>query len=211
MGGLYLVRHGQTEHNAQQVLQGPRIDSELSELGMRQAAAVAQALHGVDYEAVFASPLKRARATAQAIVDTRTRRAAVQVVPELYEVDYGDFIGHPYEQVRDDVQQVLDAWRMGFLNESFPGGESALVAQQRVNPFARRLLEQARGEDLCVVAHGRINRILLATLTGMGLGRLEEIPQANGSITELDVSLDGVHVKRLNDTSHMDEPSDSFS
>lgn len=224
MGRILLVRHGQTTANAQEIIQGPRIDAELSELGHRQAGSVAQALAATPLQAVYTSPLTRARQTAEAVVrrvaGAAPREAgnslAVQVVPELYEMDYGRFIGQGYAAVRDEMDQVLDAWRMGFVDQPFPGGESALLAQHRIRPFAARLVEQAaagRGDQaVAVVAHGRINRVLIATMTGAGLQRLEEFPQSNASITELEV-IEGTPpvVRRLNDTSHLSLASDSFS
>lgn len=224
MGRIYLVRHGQTTANAQQVIQGPRIDSGLSELGQRQATSLAEALAAIPLQAVYTSPLTRARQTADAVVRRHTAAAAgrggsgqataslaIQVVPELYEMDYGRFIGQDYDAIRAEMDQVLDAWRMGFVDQPFPGGESALLAQHRIRPFAHRILEQADGHDVAVVAHGRINRVLLATVTGAGLRRLEEFPQSNASITELEVAEGRAVVRRLNDTSHLSLSSDAFS
>ncbi len=218
MGRVYLVRHGQTTANAQQVIQGPRIDASLSELGERQPTSLADALAKDPLQAVYTSPLTRARQTAQAVVRRHTGNGeagaslAVQVVPELYEVDYGRFIGQGYDAIRAEMDQVLDAWRMGFVDQPFPGGESALLAQHRIRPFAARLLEQAQdGREVAVVAHGRINRVLLATVTGVGLQRLEEFPQSNASITELEVKDGKAAVRRLNDTSHLSLSSDAFS
>lgn len=217
MGTIFLLRHGQTTANAQEILQGPRIDAPLSELGQRQADSLGQALAGQDLAAVYSSPLQRARDTAHAIVLRRGRHVApgrsaiaVQVVPELYEMDYGDFVGRNYADIRDAMDQVLDAWRLGFVDQPFPGGESALLAQTRIRPFALRLLDAAGQQDVAVVAHGRINRVLLATLTGAGLTRLEDFPQSNASITELSVN-GSVSVQRLNDTRHLALASDSFS
>ena len=217
MGTIWLLRHGQTTANAQEVIQGPRIDAPLSELGQRQADRLGDALAGEPLSAVYSSPLLRARATADAVV-TRHRgrdatargQLAVQVVPDLYEVDYGRFIGQSVSAVRDEMDQVLDAWRLGFVDEPFPGGESALVAQTRIRPFAQRLVEAAADRHVAVVAHGRINRVLIATLTGAGLTRLEDFPQSNACINELGV--DGaVTVRRLNDTAHLGHVPDAFS
>ena len=217
MGTIWLLRHGQTTANAQEVIQGPRIDAPLSDLGVRQAASLGDALADRPIEAVYSSPLVRARSTAEALVSRHQRRdatakgqLAVQVVPELYEMDYGAFIGRSYADIRDEMEQVLDAWRLGFVDQPFPGGESALLAQTRIRPFAARLAETAQAQDVAVVAHGRINRVLIATLTGAGLTRLEEFPQANASITEL--AVDGaVTVRRLNDTAHLSLATDAFS
>jgi broad specificity phosphatase PhoE len=217
MGTIWLLRHGQTTANAQEVIQGPRIDAPLSDLGLRQAASLGEALAHRPIEVVYSSPLVRARDTAEALVRRHQRRdasakgqLAVQVVPELYEMDYGSFVGRSYTDIRDEMDQVLDAWKMGFVDQPFPGGESAALAQHRIRPFANRIVDAAKDREIAVVAHGRINRVLIATLTGAGLTRLEEFPQSNASITELDV--DGaVTVKRLNDTKHLALATDAFS
>ena len=219
MGRIYLVRHGQTTANAEEIIQGPRIDAALSELGLRQASSVGEALAREPIQALYTSPLTRARQTAEAVVQRHAGTArgeakgglAVQVVPELYEMDYGAFIGQGYAAIRDEMDQVLDAWRMGFVDQAFPGGESALLAQHRIRPFASRLVQEAEGKDVAVVAHGRINRVLLATVTGAGLQRLEEFPQSNAAITEVEVGQGRAVVRRLNDTSHLSLATDAFS
>lgn len=209
MGRIYLARHGQTVMNRDRILQGPRIDAELSDLGHRQAKSLAEALAPVPIAALFCSPLVRARQTAQAVVEAHTSASlAIQVVPELYEMDYGHLAGRRYDEVEMDMAQLLDAWTLGFTDQSFPGGESPVLAQHRIRPFAQRITEQARRNDVAVVAHGRINRVLIATLTGAGLTRLEEFPQSNASITSLHVD-EGVRLEKLNDTAHLAQDSDS--
>ena len=80
MGTIWLLRHGQTTANAQHVIQGPRIDAPLSDLGVRQAASLGEALADRPIEAVYSSPLVRARSTARAgtalesVDDRRVRR-----------------------------------------------------------------------------------------------------------------------------------------
>lgn len=218
MGRIYLLRHGQTVANRDRILQGPRIDAELSDLGLRQADSLGTALADQPLEALYCSPLSRARQTALAIAEQHRRNRsggreglAVQVAPEIYEMDYGSLAGRSYDDIAAEMEQVLDAWRLGFVDQKFPGGESPVLAQHRLRPFARRLRHEARGGDVAVVAHGRINRILIATLTGAGLTRLEEFPQSNASITELAVDGDAVSLLRLNDVSHLSLATDSVS
>jgi broad specificity phosphatase PhoE len=233
VGHIYVVRHGQTVANRDRRIQGPRIDAELSDLGHSQAASVARAMADIALSALYSSPLLRARQTAQAVAALQGSRVppamrqmeetgeatashaaqtlALQVVPELYEMDYGQFTGRDYDEVAPDMEQVLDAWRLGFVDQPFPGGESPVLAQHRIRPFLARVLDQARHADVAVVAHGRINRVLLASLTGAGLTRLEEFPQSNAAITQLEVGPGAVLVRRLNDTSHLDLVSEAFS
>lgn len=211
MGNLYVVRHGQTDCNAQGVLQGPRIDALLSDIGHQQAAALGRAFLETPLDGVYTSPLRRARQTAQGILEAHTGAVPGTVVPELYEMDYGDYCGRPLHQVETDIEQLFDAWSMGFIDQAFPGGESPLLAQHRIRAFALRLLEQASTRDMAVVAHGRINRVLLATLTQGRLDDLERWPQANANITHLEAEDGELVVRRMNDTSHLDDVDDSFS
>lgn len=218
MGRIFLLRHGQTVANRDRILQGPRIDAELSDLGLRQAESLGTALAAHPLGALYSSPLARARQTAQAIAARHERNhggerggLAVQVAPEIYEMDYGMLAGRTYDEIGAEMEQVLDAWRMGFVDQKFPGGESPVLAQHRLRPFAHRVRSEAREGDVAVVAHGRINRILLATLTGAGLTRLEEFPQSNASITELAVAEDAIEIVRLNDVSHLSLATDGLS
>ena len=210
MGRLFVLRHGETGLNRQRIIQGPRLDDVLSELGHRQAERLADAMGAEPLGALYTSPLQRARQTATAIQAGQRGRGglAAEVVPELYEMDYGRFAGIRYEEADPHIEQLRDAWRMGLLGEPFPGGESPLLAQHRVRPFCTRVLAEAARHPVAVVGHGRLNRILLATLTGAGLERMDEFPQSNAAITELEIAAGAAKVVRLNDTAHLDLAGD---
>lgn len=210
MGNLYVIRHGQTTCNADGIIQGPRIDSELSEAGHAQADALGAAFQESELDAVYVSPLHRARQTARHLLDARPGRIDARIVPEMYEVDYGHLCGRTVDESRDTIIDVLDAWQMGRPDEPFPGGESALLAQLRVRATAARLRAEALERDLALIAHGRINRILVATLLGRSLSELESLPQDNANITHLDIG-ESVELRRVNDTAHLDELDPAFS
>ncbi|MEK6985846.1 MAG: histidine phosphatase family protein [Candidatus Thermoplasmatota archaeon] len=209
MGNLWLVRHGETNLNRERIIQGPRLDDTLSERGHRQAERLADALAPHPFGALYSSPLARARQTAAAIGGHAARRSLpIEVVPELYEMDYGRFAGQRYDDAEPHIEQLRDAWRMGYLGEPFPGGESPILAQHRVRPFCTRILAEAARHPIAVVGHGRLNRVLLATLTGAGLERMDEFPQSNAAITELAVNGGVARIVRLNDTAHLDLAGD---
>ncbi len=210
MGRLFVLRHGQTGLNRERIIQGPRLDDDLSELGRHQASRLGDALREQGLGTLYTSPLRRARETAHAIERGQGARRAlpVEVVPELYEMDYGRFAGLRYDEAEPHLEQLRDAWRMGMLAEPFPGGESPILAQHRVRPFCNRVLAEAARHPVAVVGHGRLNRVLLATLTGAGLERMDEFPQANAAITELVVEDGQASIVRLNDTAHLDIAGD---
>lgn len=211
MGHLYILRHGQTTCNAEQVIQGPRVDAPLSEVGHRQAAALGDAFAATPLRVVYTSPLSRARQTTDSLVDAQQRPPAPEVVPELYELDYGTLCGRALPDVQAQVTEVLDAWGLGFVDMPFPGGESPVLAQHRVRAFARRLRDETLDHDVAVMAHGRINRVLVTTLLGLPLTAMPRFPQANANITHLEAHGDGWTVRRVNDTRHLQEDDGSVS
>ena len=203
VGQLYVIRHGQTTCNAAAIIQGPRIDAELSEEGRRQAAALGEAFGATHLDAVVTSPMRRARDTAEALVAGVSSSVPSRVAPELYEIDFGDYCGRTVPDVADGMEQIADAWDMGFVDQAFPGGESPVLAQHRIRPVAQALREQAKSHDVAVVAHGRINRILLATLLGRPLTEMGRFPQDNANISQVEWTEAGPVVRRLNDISHL--------
>ena len=163
---LYLVRHGETEWNRQERIQGST-DIPLNDTGRTQALASAALLASVEPHAVFASPLLRAFETGEIIA--RTLGLPVPVpVPKLVERHYGEAEGLNYRQIEKR-----------FPDRSLvPGQEHK---QQLSTRSMRALLAIARssdGEAVVIVAHGGVIRAILAELHPSG----PHGPIANGSI-----------------------------
>ena len=97
---IYLARHGQDRDNVKGILNGHR-DEPLTELGMQQAATLAEEIRDADitFEAVYTSPLQRAHATAQAITEVLDIEEPV-VMPKLIERDFGVMTGKPIKDIK---------------------------------------------------------------------------------------------------------------
>jgi broad specificity phosphatase PhoE len=152
---LVLVRHGQTDANARGLLLG-RADPPLSELGCRQAAALAAR---VPEEArVIASPLSRTVETARAF------GRPVETDERWIELDYGSFDGRP---VADVPGEIWRAWRAD--PHYVPGGGESLAALGiRVREACEELLEEARARDVIVVSHVSPIKAALAWALSVG-------------------------------------------
>ena len=137
---LIVVRHGQTESNAAGLICG-RADPPLTELGRRQADALAAALPTPDR--VVASPLGRAQETAAAF------GAPVETDERWIELDYGRLDGTPVTTV---AQDVWDRWRadVGFVPA---GGESLAALGTRVRAGCEDLAADAAEGNVVVVTH----------------------------------------------------------
>ena len=179
MTTLYLIRHGATVQNEARpvVLQGCGINGPLSETGQQQAAGVAQVLSRMPLTKVYASPLQRARQTAEAIA--APHRLPVQTVEGLHEVDVGEWEGISWDQIMEDQPEEYARFIADPESVPYLGGESYGNVLQRVKPAILDLLAGHVEESIAVVAHNVVNRVLLADLLGLPLKRAKDIRQAN--------------------------------
>jgi broad specificity phosphatase PhoE len=184
------------------MLQGPRIDGPLSPRGIRQAEALADRLAPFPIDRVFTSPLIRARQTAEIV--GAPHAAAPTVDPDLVEFDWGVWCGRPLdERLEREVAAIRARWRSGELDSGPEGGESPAAVSCRAARFLERL-RATRATNALVVAHGRFNRILMATLLARPLSRMDEIRQRNGSLSSFDWNGDGDVVPvLLDDVTHI--------
>ena len=184
---LYLIRHGETDHNVERRIQGPLLDSPLNDRGRAQAEALGrrfaeQLQGGLRLDAIYASPLKRAWETAAAVARGAGVRE-VHALPALIEFSWGDYLGQREADVADAMRAAHEHWRAGRVEYELPNGESPKRAWERAWEGLLPVLERHRDGDVALVAHGRINKIVLSGLLHRDLSRMEEFPQGNTSVT----------------------------
>ena len=190
---FYFVRHGQSEGNAARVFTG-QTDSPLTELGRRQAAVVADELTNVKFDRVVSSDLSRSRDTAEVIA--KRRGLAVEVVPELREINVGDRTGKTFDEARG-----LPSWSDdGFV--SWPGGESLDQVLARTLGAIDRLTRESPGKTILIVGHGGVNRILMSHFLGI-LPKLDRTPGGNTNISVVHTDGKKHTVERLFATDHV--------
>ncbi len=201
---MYLVRHGATEHNLARPsrLQGRKLDDPLSAEGRRQAERTAELLAGAGLQAVFSSPMLRARQTAELIA----ARHGLTVVPvgDLIEVDVGDWEGLSWdaiEQAWPDASQAFlaDAGVHGYL-----GGENLQSVRDRVAPAFERLSRENLGRTIAVIAHNVVNRCYLTSVLGLPVSQYRVITQDNCGVSLLRIWEGKTKVVTLNAVFHLD-------
>ena len=149
---LFLARHGESMANAEGIFASHRIDAPLSPNGMRQAQDLARWLKGTRISAVYASPLVRARQTAEIAC------AQFDIEPVftdlLREIDVGDLEGTPEDdpEYRGAFDHVLNLWERGFHSEGFSGGETLLDAGKRLDKLLDRI-EREGSDHVLLVGH----------------------------------------------------------
>ena len=166
MAHWYLVRHGETEWNAQERVQG-RTDIPLSNVGREQAARTAARLAGCRFGAVYASDLLRAQETARIVVARLSEPIPqVRLRPSLRERAYGELEGASWEEVRAAAGEERE-FEGHDLDLRPEGGESVRELFERLGGFARELESSHPDDDVLVVSHGGALRALAVRLLGL--------------------------------------------
>lgn len=180
---LWLARHGETEENTAGRILGRR-DPPLSSEGVAQAEALAGRLRDEGLSAVWASPLQRARRTAEVVAQALGLEA--ETLEDLVESDRGDWEGRLVAELALESPELHAAFLAGEPSFRFPGGES--LAEQRTR--TRSALETVSAGPLpaLVVAHAGTIR---AALANSGAPVPPESALAHGAVVELKLAPPG--------------------
>jgi len=198
---ILLARHGETPWNAEGRYQGQE-DIPLSPVGEGQARALGERLREVTITRAVASPLRRARHTAELALGQRDLPLTLD--PGLMEIAHGTWEGLLASEIREADPERLRQWREAPHEVLMPEGESLQHVLDRAWPAFVRATEGLGDDDtLLVVAHDAVNRVLLCRILGIPLAQLWGFRQAPTTINLLEgPDVDHLEVVRLNDCSH---------
>ena len=199
---ILLVRHGETAWNREGRYQG-RTDIPLSPDGEDQVARLAQRLAGIPIDVAVASPLARAKATAQAILGARAAQLALDA--DLVEISHGAWEGHLASDVQRDHAEMFGTWRSapGRDVPAGPGAETLGDVEARAWAVLERVCARLGDRTALIVAHDAVNRVILCRVLGLPLERVWKFRQAPAALNVLaGPSLAELAVVRLNDSDH---------
>jgi probable phosphoglycerate mutase len=191
---VLFVRHGQTATTGK-VLPGRAPGLHLAEEGRRQAEAVAVHIGGLNnVEAVYASPLERARETAAPIAKRLGLRVAVERT--LNECDFGEWTGGELKALMKRPEwRTIQRYPTGFR---FPGGESFPEMQLRMTQAVERMRERHPGKTVVAVSHADPIKAAVATAVGTHLDLFQRIVISPCSVTAIAYGADGPIVLTVN-------------
>lgn len=202
-----LVRHGETYQNRHHVVQGQDPTwGRLTPEGVKQARLLGEAMAHRHFDIVYCSPLERAVLTMSMLLLARPGDRTLPLVfpPELREVNQGVLSGRPQAEWREALVGRDP------MTHRAEGGENWYEVQARVVRYFREVILSAGHANVLVVAHGGVNRGLLAHLLdielatswqGAGVGT----PQDNTCVNELVVDRQGNLLEAVvNDTTHLE-------
>lgn len=198
---LILVRHGESEWNRIGRYQGQE-DAPLSELGLRQAEALANRLKREQIEAIYTSPLQRARRTAEAIAHFHPEAPFIEE-RALYEIHHGEWQGLLAAEVRERYSELLAEWRSFPTRCQMPGGESFSNILKRTLNLREHLAKKHVGGTILLSTHDVVVKILIADALGMHMDRINRIWVTNASISVVEYTDDLPFLVSLSEACHL--------
>jgi alpha-ribazole phosphatase len=201
MGLFYLVRHGETEWNAEGRFCG-RTDVPLSEAGRRQARSLAERLKPLPFLALYSSPLERALETARLI----SQRFGLEPILDerLVELNYGQWEGRTLAEIMKNDPETFQAWDADPAQVAPPGGETGLEAQQRVVSFLDFLAARHPQGHVLVVFHKTVCRLAICHALGMSPSEYRRrLILNNAALSIIQPQSYGWQLITFNDTSHL--------
>lgn len=200
MTTFYLVRHGQSTWNEIGRIQGKQ-DPPLSAQGRRQATALAQGLRHEPLNAIYSSPQRRARMTAEAVATDHA--LPVRTVEGLAEIDHGFWEGLTEAEIQRRFAISFYTWLTRPSQTLMPGGEHCLAVQQRVLNAWRDIVAQHPGDHVLVVSHDIPIKVIIADVLQLRLDSIGHFVLNNAAITVVQETNGQLQLCRLNDRCHL--------
>jgi alpha-ribazole phosphatase len=193
---IYLIRHGQVNGYEAFPVYG-HTDVDLTEVGIIQMKQVAERLRLTEPKAVYSSDLARSATGARLIAQYHD--VPVYPLPELREMQFGDWESTTLQDIRTRFPEELQKRQDDLLNYKAPGhGESIAELAVRIDAVMDRIRGEQQGNDIVIVAHGAVNRIILCRALGLDIARMFTIHQAYGCLNIIDYFADGTLVRMMN-------------
>ena len=215
---VIIVRHGQSNYNAQKIIQGRCDESILTEKGIADANIVGQALSKVKIDAFYCSPLQRAKQTAEIIHGCLNNPPSLQPTEKLIEVDLPLWEKKQKQEVATNYASEYSQWKENphQFKMILPGGKEhypVLSLYQQAEQFWQEIIPQHQGQTILINAHNGINRCLIMAAVGIPAERYHSIQQSNCNINILNFTGgygESVQLESLNQTSHLGIPVPSY-
>ena len=200
MGTLLIVRHGETDWNAEGRIQG-HTDIGLSDKGADQARSLGKRLAGLTIDVAYTSDLKRSTETAKIALGERD--IVLHETARLREYDKGAFEGMTLLEIKARFPDEYPRYLQKDLGYAPKGGESTRDVSARMAKFFDEIRSKHLNETVLVVSHGGVLRAAMVSLLGMPLEGNWSFVFGNCGLTMVDTFEDNAVLRLFNDTSHL--------
>lgn len=200
MRRLYLLRHGESDWNLSGKVQGSK-DSELTEKGISQAESAGERLKVENIGSIYASPLKRAKLTAEVVGEKIGVSSKVE--QDFQEMCFGHWEGRLLKEVQGDYGDEFMLWKKKPHEFKVEGSESLIEVQSRMLSAIETIKKTDDSENVLVVSHGTAIKAMVLGLLGIDLSKYGNFSVSNTGITMIEFGDYNTVMRYFNDTGHL--------
>lgn len=204
MLNIYLTRHGETQWNKENRLQGSK-DSQLTDKGIKNAIMLGERLNNIDFNAIYSSASERAFQTAKYI--KLDKEVPIYTVEDLKEIHFGDWEGRTKEEIEaigNYNNEFHNFWNNPHTYNHKPHkGEGLTAFKQRVEGAVRRVISDNKDGNILIVIHAVVIRAIMSFTMNISTDRMWDPPFIHGtSLTIFNWDGEQFNFKMIGDTSH---------
>jgi alpha-ribazole phosphatase/probable phosphoglycerate mutase len=189
---VYLIRHGETVDADSRRYKG-HIDVPLSENGIKQLQRLAEYLTQItdyrsqitDIKAVYSSGLDRSLKSAEIIAKPFGLKP--DIIDDLKERSFGAWEGMTFDEIKDKWPDAFNAWAENPLKFSPMEGENTLEVKERAMKAFYNIINKHKDEEIAIVSHGGITRVVLCEMLGMPLENIFRIEQDFAALNIIEI------------------------
>lgn len=200
MTSVYLVRHGQTAWNKEEIFRG-RTDVPLDETGLKQAELATEYFKEMEIDAIYSSPLSRASQTAQKIAQSHNLK--VQPLPGIIDMSFGKWEGCPHQEIREKDSKTYRQWVEEPHLVRLPGGEGLDDVRVRAMAALEEVIRKHPEKTLVLVSHRVICKVLICAILGLENSHFWQITQDTTAINLIQYRKGKYILSLMNETCHL--------
>ncbi len=198
---IHLIRHGQTDFNLNNIIQGSGVDSNLNKNGIEQAQKFYDYYQNEEYQHIYTSQLKRAIQSVQCFIDKPIKHSALE---ELNEINWGIMEGMPSSIERHkEYERIISHWTNGNLHICIKDGETPLQLFERQKAGLDKIMQKTEEKKILLCMHGRAMRSFLCLLTQTPLKEMEKWQHQNLCLYVLEFRNNKFEIIESNSTKHL--------
>lgn len=204
MKKIFFVRHGQTDLNKDNIVQGSGVDASINELGRSQAKALFSHYSHIPFENIYCSNLIRTKETMAPFIE---KGIPYETTALINEMGWGVHEGKKSTpEMIGAYKSMIAAWGEGDLDARLEDGESARELRDRLAQFLQLIKNQPE-QYILVCTHGRALRCLMCLLKGQEMAAMEDYVHSNTGVFYTEFDGNDFEVLIENDTKHLSKSS----
>ena len=203
MTEIYVIRHVEAEGTLYRMMQG-NWDGGVTQLGSMQRDALAERFKNIHIDALYSSPLYRARFTATAITRYHNE-LEIQIEPRVIEIDSGRWEAQPFGNLIMEEGEQFNNFLRSPEDFKIDGAETFFDVQKRAMEALIEIAERHEGQTVAITSHGVAIRCALTGVLGMRINDVEAVPIFNNTgVARLFYENGKFSAEYLNDYSHLE-------